>query len=251
MILSTRLAKHRGHVLGDEVHVTTPRGVVVSLPVVAITDAYGYFPHPDERLYGVIDQRWLADLFCLGANATESYAVRLTPGADVPAVLAALQEQYPQGKLNCETGAQIRRWHTSDIARDFVLFDILIALVALLAGLGVLNGQLLAGLERAKELGILKALGMTTSQVAGTVAIEACIVGCVAGLLGGLLGASLSPVIVKSLAVISGLPLQAVGPGLHLVWAGLGAVLLALLAGVYPVWRLHRSSSLAAIRTAG
>ncbi len=251
LILSTRLAQHRGHALGDEVHVTTPRGNVVSLPVVAISDAYGYFPHPDERLYGLVDQRWMLELFCIGAVDTESYALRLARDADVPAVIEQLQALYSERALNIETGSEIRAWHTSDIARDFVLFDILIALVALLAGLGVLNGQLLAGLERSKELGILRALGMSTAQVAGTVAIEECTVGVVAGLLGGALGATLSPVIVKSLAVISGLPLSDAGPGWHLAWAFVGAVALSVLAGLYPIWRQRRASTLAAIRTGG
>jgi putative ABC transport system permease protein len=251
VILSTRLAQHRGHALGDELHVTTPRGTVESLPVVAISDAYGYFPHPDERLYAVISERWMKELFCLEADAIASFALRLESGADAEVVAASLRELYPEHALVLESGEYVRRWHALDIARDFVLFDVLILLVALLAGLGVLNGQLLASLERSKELGILKALGMTSSQVAGTVLIEEATVGTVAGVLGAALGAGLAPVIVASLAVISGLPLRNVGPGAHAALGIAGAVLLACAAGLYPIWRLRRASALPAIRTGG
>ena len=50
VIVSGRLARHRGYSVGDELHVNSPQGEVLSLPVIAISDAYGYFPHPDPRV---------------------------------------------------------------------------------------------------------------------------------------------------------------------------------------------------------
>ncbi len=65
--------------------------------------------------------------------------------------------------------ARLRDLQVADIDSDFMLFDLILGLTALLAGVGVLNGQLLAALERTKELGILKALGTSAGQIAGMV----------------------------------------------------------------------------------
>ncbi len=253
VILSRRVAKHRNYKLGDAVHVDTPGGKVESFPVVAISDAYGYFPRPDERLYGVVSDRWLKQLFCLETDTLSTFAVRFEDGFDQgeaeAIVRTALGVAPRAGQGVIESGAYLYDWHSTDIARDFVLFDIIIALTVLLAGLGVLNGQLLSALERAKELGVLKALGTTRSQIAGHVLLESLIVGAIGGGLGAAIGAGLTPVIVRALRVISGLPLPDAGPGWWFVAGWGGAIAVALLAGLYPIWRMNRGNAVAAVRT--
>ena len=252
VILSKRLARHRGYAVGDEVHVTTPQGSVVSLPVVAISDAYGYFPHPDERLYGVVDDEFMRRFFCIDTDLVTKLSVRLEPGTDPLVVETAVRELLPDAEgLAFEDGPYLFEWHTSDIARDFILFDVILTLTATLAGLGVLNGLLLSALERAKELGILRALGMTTGQVAGMVLLESAVVGLLGGAVGLALGSALAPVVVGALRVISGLALPAPSSGSHAIWALAGAVGVAVLAGLYPIWRMNRASAVAAVRTGG
>jgi len=252
VILSKRLARHRDYALGDAVFVSTPGGRVESFPVVAISDAYGYFPHPDERLYGIVSERWMRQDFCVETDLVSMLAVRFEKGTPAEeaeaAVRAALGELFPNAKPAVETGEYLYRCHTSDIARDFILFDIVLFLTVALAGLGVLNGQLLSALERAKELGVLKALGTTRRQVAGMVLLESAVVGALGGLLGVLLGTALCPVIVQALQVISGLPLPQRSAGVNVVWAWAGAIAVALLAGLYPIWRMNRSDAMAAVR---
>jgi putative ABC transport system permease protein len=253
VILSKRLAGHRGYRVGDSVHVTSAGGSVESFPVVAISDAYGYFPHPDERLYGVVSDRHLRKLFCIDTDSSATIAVRFDPRVPrheaATLVRTALAEIFPGQDPSLETGEYLYHWHTSDIARDFILFDIILFLTAFLAAVGVLNGQLLAALERAKELGVLKALGTSRRQVAGMVLLESAVVGVLGGGLGAALGAALAPVIVRALHVISGLPLPQAGPGAFLLWGWAGAVGLAFLAGLYPIWRMSRTDATAAVRT--
>lgn len=250
VILSRRLARHRGYAVGDAVHVNSPRGEVLSLPVIAISDAYGYFPHPDERLYAVVDASFLDRKFCIGTKTVSDIAVRLQPGTDPAVVEAAVRELVPDARgLSFEDGPYLYRWHTSDIGRDFILFDLVLAGTLLLAALGVLNGQLLAALERAKELGVLRALGATQAQIAGMVGLEALVVGIASGLLGVGLGCGLAPLIVRALRVVSGLPLPFPGPSWHYLWAALGALAVALLAAVYPMWRMVRARPAEAVRS--
>jgi putative ABC transport system permease protein len=145
--------------------------------------------------------------------------------------------------------ARLRDLQVADIDSDFMLFDLILGLTALLAGVGVLNGQLLAALERTKELGILKALGTSAGQIAGMVWIESAVMGAFGGCIGVCLGSLLGPVIVTALEQLSGLVLPHRGAG-PWVWIILvAAVVLALIAALYPVWRMNRTDAVRAVRT--
>jgi ABC-type antimicrobial peptide transport system permease subunit len=195
----------------------------------------------------------MRELHCIDTDVVSTFSVRFPDGFDqdeaetIVRTALAVAPQSGQGVV--ETGDYIYGWMSTDITRDFVLFDIIILLTVMLAGLGVLNGQLLSALERAKELGVLKALGASRGQIAGHVVLESLVVGAIGGGLGAGLGALLTPVIVRALRVISGLPLPDSGPGWWALAGWAGAVLVAVLAGLYPIWRMNRGNAVAAVRT--
>lgn len=255
VIVSKRLAGQQKYEVGDFIHVAPTRGDVQSWPIVAISDEYGYFPHPDERLYAITSSRHTKRTFCIDDETVSTIAVRLRPEVKPkdrePLVRTALAEFLPGAQVSVEGGPSLYSWFTTDIRRDFVLFDVIVALTVALAGIGVLNGQLLAALERAKELGVLKALGASLRQISGSVLLEAAVIGAVGGALGALLGWAVTPVIVRALVVISGLPLPLSGPGLHLGLAWVGAIVVTLLAAGYPILRIRRMSAAAAVRAPG
>lgn len=251
IILSRRLAKQRGLEPDDVVLVNTTGHGVQEFRVLAVTDEYGYFIHPDERAYGVVANRWLRKYFCLEPDTTTAVAVRLEEGIDPLATGTVFRDRLPAAKdARLTPGRDVLRLHLEDIDRDFVLFDIILLLTALLAGLGTLNGLLLATLERRKELGVLRALGTTDRQVTGAVLLESAAIGIVGGLVGLLVGGLLTPVVVHSLRALSGLelPLRWASPSLLLTFL-LGAVLLALVAGLYPIQRMRRMDPVRAVRT--
>jgi putative ABC transport system permease protein len=250
VILSKQLARHLEYELGDRVHVANASGAVEDLKVVAISDAYGYFPHPDERLYGVVSDATTARAFCLEAGTGRECSVLLRPGSDPEIVRAAVRDLCPDlSGLRFETGRGLLQAHLDDIDRDFRLFDIILLLTAALAGLGVLNGLLLSALERTKELGVLRALGASSGQIAGMVMLESAVVGLLGGLFGTALGALLTPVIVRALEGLSGLDLPERTAGAWLWICPLGSLCLALLASIYPIRRMNRTSAVAAVRT--
>lgn len=250
VIVSERLARHFGYAVGDRVHVSNASGAVRDLTVVAVSDAYGYFPNPDERMYGVVGTGFMKSNFCLEVDKLREAAIVLAPGADADVFKAAIQELVPTLRAaNFRTGEGLVQVHLLDIDRDFFLFDIILGLTAMLAGLGVLNGQLLATLERAKELGVLKALGVTRRQIAGTVLCESLVIGVLGGLVGTALGAVLTPVIVRALESLSGLDLPNAGAGIWLLLCPAGAIAVALAAAAYPIARMNRMDAVAAVRT--
>jgi putative ABC transport system permease protein len=227
---------------------------VQSFRVACVSDAYGYFFHPDERAYGIVDAAELKRFFCVDDERTRSISVKLTPGADrgiVEATLAAYLAEHHPGAPHFKVydGPALTALMLRDLTVDFVLFDVILFLTALLAALGVLNGQLLAALERRKELGILVALGTSRAQLAGLVLVESVVVGAAGGVLGALVGLGLTPVLVTSLRVLSGLdlPLRSAGP--WVVFACAAALVFTLTAGFYPLWRANRMDAVRAVRT--
>ncbi|MSR62198.1 MAG: FtsX-like permease family protein [Planctomycetes bacterium] len=249
IVLSERLARQRGLGAGDQVLLRTSGHGVQTFRVTCVSDAYGYFFHPDERAYGIIDAALLERFFCVSDARTRTLAVKLAPGADHGLVEAALRTRLPEARFSVYDGPQLIARMLTDLTVDFVLFDIILFLTALLAGLGVLNGQLLAAIERRKELGILVALGTSRAQLAGVVLVESLVVGVLGGGLGAAVGLGLTPVLVTALRVLSGLdlPLRSAGP-----WVGFAcaaALLLTLAAGLYPLWRANRTDVVRAVRT--
>jgi putative ABC transport system permease protein len=249
IVVSERLARQRELAVGDVVLVNTGAQGIQEFRVGAISDAYGYFPHPDERAYGVIDEREAKRLFCVEIERASSISVELE-GGDAGLVETALRDAWPElGPLEVTPGPAIVAALREDLEIDFVLFDIILFSTAILAGLGILNGQLLSALERQKELGILKALGTTRGQVAAIVVLESVVVGVAGGALGCLVGAGLSPVLVSALRVLSGLALPFRVAAGALAFGAAGAVLLALLAALYPIFRMNRVDAVRAVRT--
>ena len=250
MIISRRLAADGGLELGMEHFLYGDKGRQQrALKVIAITDAYGHFPDPDERMYGLVADKLLEDLYCMPTDAVVQVAITVEPGTDQGIVEAAVFDFHGQMRgIQFRSGAEVLDAHQRDIRRDFILFDVLLGLTAVLAGLGVLNGQLLAALERAKELGVLKALGTSRGQLAGMVLLEALVVGLVGGLLGTAIGFGLTQVVVDSLRNLVGLDLPHVGPGIWALWGFLGCVLVAGLSALYPVWRTTRVDAVRAVR---
>ena len=267
ILLSRRLAAAEELEIGRPIWITESDGDVRELSVLLVTDAYGFFPDPDERLYGVVAADTLRSAYCVETETVTDLAVKLAPGSDPEVVeagvLAYLEERKAPPAADgapsptatpstrFDTGAWVRHVHTVDIDRDFILFDILIVLTALLAGLGVLNGQLLAALERTREFGILRSLGTTRGQIAGTVLLEALIVGLMGGLLGATLGTLATPLIVDAIEGLAGLALPSTSTTRWVIACIVGALVLAPLASLYPIWRATRSNLVRAIRVGG
>ncbi|MCA9001635.1 MAG: ABC transporter permease, partial [Planctomycetes bacterium] len=258
MILSRRLAASGGYEVGDAIYLDKSGSDAQKFVVVAISDAYGHWSHPDERLYGIVERRYLDKEFCVDTERVSRLAVKLDGAEDVDRVRELLVGYYAKvpgvegldpGAWRFETGLGILAFHRYDLERDFRLFDILILLSAGLAALGVLNGQLLATLERAKEIGIVKALGAGRRQVAAMVWIESLGLAFVGGLLGVLVGLAIVPPVIRAVQSQSGLALPVVWDPWVPLQTLVGCLALGLLASLYPIYRLGRFDTLRAVRT--
>ena len=125
--------------------------------------------------------------------------------------------------------------------RTFAITAVLQLLATVVAFIGILSALMALQLERARELGMLRANGLTPGQLWGVVLAQTGLMGLTAGLLAAPLGLALSLVLVyvinrrsfgwsMELVVTS----DSVTSGMTLALAA------ALLAGVYPAWRASR-----------
>lgn len=250
MVLSDRVARNLGYVVGDRVRVGAGGAKVVEFQVIAISDEYGYFPNPDERMYGVVADHYMKQFFCLELDRPEMIAIRTTKGADFDGITELVRGRLADGggDMNTLNGNTLPQIYLHDIDTDFMLFDLILFLTGVLATLGVLNAQLLASMERAAEIGILRAIGATPRQVTGAVWIEALVIGALGGLFGLALGALLGPVILSTLENLSGLVLPHRGPGAW-AWLAFAAALVApFVASLYPARRARSTSLVRAVR---
>jgi putative ABC transport system permease protein len=122
----------------------------------------------------------------------------------------------------------------------------LLALTLLIGFVGILNTLLLSIIERTREIGLLRAVGTTRSQLARMISWEAVIVSVFGAALGALLGVFFGWAVVASLQaddveIILSIPITWLAASL--IAAGVAGII----ASVYPARRASRLNVLEAI----
>ena len=126
--------------------------------------------------------------------------------------------------------------------RTFEVTRVLRWLTVGVAFVGIFSALLALHLERAREFAILRATGATRLRIIGIVFSQTLIMGLLAGLLALPLGWFMSELLVKVINVRSfGWSMQSLLPSGSISETLMLACLSAVLAGLYPAWRLSRS----------
>lgn len=227
--------------LGDQVLVNDLSGQQRTLTVSAVLDDGGV----NGLIVGyVVGESTFTEL--AGDQPVGMAFVRAEPGQadDVGRRIEAAFDGY--------TGVEL-------LAGNFVgdaigtVFDFLIGAVNALLGMsvvvalvGIVNTMTLAIFERRRELGMVRALGMTRQQVGRMIRLEAVLIGLLGTLVGIGAGVLLSWVVVSSIEEIE--------IGLSFNWARVGlifavGVLVGVLASLLPARRATRLDMLDAMRS--
>jgi putative ABC transport system permease protein len=134
--------------------------------------------------------------------------------------------------------------------RTFAITGALQLLATVVAFIGVLSALLSLLLEKQREMGILRAVGLTARQLWGLVLLETGLMGTVAGLLAMPTGLALSLILIYIINRRSfGWTLQMQVDAAPFVTALAVAVIAALLAGLYPAHRMGKMLTAEALRT--
>jgi putative ABC transport system permease protein len=133
--------------------------------------------------------------------------------------------------------------------RTFAVTGVLRALAFVVAFIGVLSALMAIQLERSRELGLLRATGLTPRELWKVVTAETGILGFVAGIQAIPIGVALAAIMIFIVNKRSfGWTLQMEVPFALLAQSVGLALLGALLAGLYPAWRMARVSPAEALR---
>jgi putative ABC transport system permease protein len=133
--------------------------------------------------------------------------------------------------------------------RTFRITGVLRLLSGLVAFVGVLSALMALQLERARELGVLRANGLTPGQVWHLVTSQTGLMGLAAGLLSLPVGLTLAAIMIFVINRRSfGWTIHMQVDPLILVEAMLLAIGAAVLAGIYPACKMARTSPALALR---
>ena len=230
-----------GLAIGDTVSLTFARTGNVGLTVAAIFD---------EEIAGVGGTPWITDLTTYESNVTDQYDRQLfvTAGDSIDAATsrAAIDEvltSWPNGELQDQ--AQFKEAITSEIGSMLNLIYGLLALAVIIALIGIANTLALSVHERTRELGLLRAVGMTRRQVRTLVRWESVMIAALGTGLGLVLAFAGAWAIIRSLAD-EGIT-QVVVPGVRIGVIVACAVVAGVLAAVAPARRAARLDILHAI----
>jgi putative ABC transport system permease protein len=171
-------------------------------------------------------------------------------GQDANAVAADLQSHFSgRTDITISSNQSVRSNALDIFDRTFAITAALQLLSVLVAFIGVLSALMSLQLEKTRELGVLRATGMTLRQLWQLTLLETGLMGATAGLVAMPVGWVLAWILINIINRRSfGWTLQMeLEPGFF-IQAFLVAVVAALLAGIYPALRLGSMVIATAVR---
>ena len=164
-------------------------------------------------------------------QTAEWLAVSIADGAapaDVDALVAGLSDEYPYASV--ETAAEFRQRVEGMVDKVLTMVNVMVALAVIIALIGIANTLALSVFERTRELGLVRAVGMTRRQLRRMVRLEAALVATFGATLGVGLG------LLFGFGVVAALP-ASFASGLSVpVVPIVVVVLVAAVAGVAAAW---------------
>jgi putative ABC transport system permease protein len=183
-------------------------------------------------------------------RGVSSLGLFAAPGTDVATLIGRLRERAGDTQeLLIRPTRVIREASLEIFDRTFAITGVLRLLATAVAVIGVLSALMALQLERVREVGVLRAQGLTSAEVWRLVLAQTGLMGAVAGLLALPVGIGLALALVRVInrrafgwTIETTVPVDVLGEA-----AGL-AVLAALAAGIYPAWRMARTPPASALR---
>ncbi|MGH9135531.1 MAG: ABC transporter permease [Acidimicrobiales bacterium] len=194
IVVDQQIASRNDVSIGDPIHVVVPGGGSLDLTVEGLSDdvsMLGFWTISRAAYQSVVPEQ--LDL--------QVYAT-LSPGADLATVQAAVEEAVEASGVPA-IDVFDREAFKSDIANQLtgVLNFIygLLGLSIVIAVIGIANTLSLSIHERTRELGLLRAVGMTRNQVRSAVRWEAVIIAVLGTLVGLAVGLVLSRALLQAM----------------------------------------------------
>ena len=238
LLIHDEEAEELGVGVGELVELEFPSGELVSLEVAAIfSDAAvlgsWVIDHADWDRYMTGDQDWLISVI-----TADGYTA-----AQARSALESVTADFPQ--LEVRDQAEFRASQESDINTFLVIVNVFLGISLVIALIGITNTLALSVFERTRELGLLRAVGMSRLQTRRTIRWEGAIVAAFGGIMGAVIGIlfAWAAVVVIPDSFISSFAV----PWLTLIIYMVVAAVAGLVAAYFPARRASRLNILDAI----
>lgn len=235
VIVSENAARRLGLTPGKTVTLHAPKGdlqVLVHASVVDYTSEHGAV-FMDRSLYL---EHW-------GDDAIDSLSVFVDSGASADTVADAIHRVLGGGNTLFVTRIEgLRKQLLHSLTETFAYSHSVELVTLLIALMGVMGTMIAAVLDRTREIGMLRAIGATTRQVATAVVVEAGFLGFCAVVAGMALGTLVCLLFLKTVLLTgTGWRLDFVFPWLSSLRIGGLVVAMSALAGGIPAARAART----------
>ncbi len=241
-LISEPFATRFGTHVGDVVPVATPSGRV-RFRVAAIYNDYS-----SDAGVLLIDKRTYARLF--RDPSVNSLAIYAKSGMDLSVLRTRVIRSVLPLRIDVQTTRELRSLVIVIFNRTFAITYALYVISITIAVLGVVSTLFALVLERRREIGLLRYLGLTARDVRRMVLYEAAYIGALGGVAGVAVG------VLLALLLIYVINRQAFGwlITLHMPYAFLAeavalVIVAALVAGIYPARVAARIRAAEAVRT--
>ncbi len=237
-----RVAEERGWQRGDLIPFYFARTGVqeLRLEVIAETDVgQGSYLLPFETFEPNVQPMFDLDVVVY---------VEAADGADLTALRSQLEsivEDLP--KVEVQDLSQYAEAQTGPIDMFLNIIYALLGLAVVIALIGIANTLSLSIMERTRELGLLRAVGMSRPQLRNSVLIESTIIAVLGTLIGLVLGIGFSYALSVRLSADNPELFKFHLPIGHLVAIVVIAALAGVVAAIIPAWRASRLDVLTAI----
>ena len=227
--------------VGDEVTLLTDQGEQ-QFPIVAV--AYDFDVQSGALIDDAVYRTYWDD------PDLSSAALFVEPDVDVDAKIHELRAAFAgEVKLVIRSSRGLREHSLAIFDRSFSITVALQMLAMLVAFIGILSALTSLQLERRREIGTLRAVGMTRRQLWKLTLVETGLMGTTAGIIAMPTGFVLALILIYIINLRSfGWTLQMHLQPVYFLQALIVALFAALLAGVYPAWRVGRMQPADALR---
>ena len=222
--------------VGDRIDITGPSGNL-SLTVRGI--------YKDDALLGGMAMTGAAFDRIVDQKRVSSILVKADEGASVPAVQKRVSQAldgFPEARARSQE--ELKQENADQVNQLLGLFYALLAMSVIISAFGIVNTLTLSIFERTRELGLLRAVGMTRRDVRRMVRYESVITALFGALLGLILGLFFAFVVIQALegeGITFSLPIG------QIVSLMVFAIVVGIVAAIFPARRASRLDVLRAI----
>jgi putative ABC transport system permease protein len=241
VVVSESFQSKFGKGLGESIQLSTPSGLI-SFPILGV-----YVDYSSDQGSVLIDRSVYKKIW--HDELVDAFDLWLAPGADQEAVVRKIKDDYGEKyQLFVSTHRELRETVVGIMEQSFSVNYAVEVIAVVVAILSVINTLLASVLDRAREIGVLRAIGATQGQLRRMVVAEAGWMGLIGGILGLFAGTVMSyHHVVYNTKVLTGWTFQyhyPFGIALLCLVASIG---LCLLAGYLPAKQAASANIVSAI----